>query len=166
MILIAFTLLHVLISLIGIGSGFVVLAGMLASRRQDGWINLFMVTTIATRRDWLHFMFPSEKLLPSHIVGAISLAILALGSLALYRFHLAGGWRQTWVITSVTALYFNVFVLVVQLFGKVPMLNALAPTQSEPPFLIAQLAALLAFLTLGTRAATIRFRPGSSLQTA
>jgi len=151
MILAAFTLFHVLLSLIGIGAGFVVVYGLLASKRYDGWTKLFLVTTVAT--SVTGFMFPVHKLLPSHIVGILSLIVLGLVILARYGFGLAGGWRRTYAITSVVALYFNFFVLIVQLFEKVPALKALAPTQSEPPFQIAQLAALLVFAFLAIRAA-------------
>jgi hypothetical protein len=97
------------------------------------------------------------RLLPSHIVGAISLVVLAMAVLARYTYHMARGWRATYVITAVSALYFNVFVLIVQTFQKVPALAALAPTQSEPPFAVTQLIVLVAFLILGYLA-VIRFR--------
>ncbi len=150
-ILAAFTLFHVLLSLIGIGAGFVVVFGLLASKRYDGWTKLFLATTVAT--SITGFMFPIHKLTPGHVVGVLSLIILTIAILARYRFGLAGGWRRTYAITSVIALYFNCFVLIAQLFEKVPALKALAPTQSEPPFQIAQLAALLLFAFLGVRAA-------------
>jgi hypothetical protein len=96
--------------------------------------------------------FPFLHLLPSHVVGAISLVVLAVAIYARYARHLAGGWRGTYVIGAVIALYLNVFVLVVQSFLKVPALHALAPTQSEPPFAVAQLVVLVLFLVLGTLA--------------
>jgi hypothetical protein len=150
-----YTLLHVVISLVGIGSGMVVMFGLLAGRRLDGWTGLFLVTTVATSASG--FGFPFTHLLPSHKVGLLSLLFLAAAILARYVFHLAGAWRPVYVISAVIALYFNVFVLVVQLFEKVPALNALAPTQKEPPFLIAQLFVLALFIALGI-ATTIRFR--------
>jgi hypothetical protein len=148
-----FTLVHVLISLAGIGMGLVVLFGLLARKRLDGWTAAFLVTTVAT--SVTGFGFPFDHLLPSHIVGIISLVVLALAIVARYPLGLAGAWRRTYVITATIALYFNVFVLVVQSFQKVPALRALAPTQSEPPFAIAQGAVLLLFIGLGT-VATLR----------
>jgi len=155
MLLNAFTLFHVLISLVGIGSGFVVLQGLLNAKRPDGWTTLFLSTTVAT--SVTGFLFPFERFLPSHAFGILSLALLAVAIYALYSRQLAGAWGRIYVITSVTALYLNVFVLIVQLFLKVPPLKALAPTQAEPPFLAAQLLALVLFAVLTTRAA-IRFR--------
>jgi hypothetical protein len=151
MILGAFTLFHVVLSLVGIASGFVVVYGLIASKRLDGWTSLFLWTTVAT--SVTGFLFPVHQFLPSHGVGIVSLIVLALAILARYRFRLAGGWRRTYVITAVIALYLNVFVLIVQLFRKVPSLNAIAPTQSEPPFQFSQLIALLVFAALATRAA-------------
>ena len=151
----ALTLFHVVLSLVGIASGFAVMYGLLSSR-VHGWTNLFIWTTVAT--SVTGFFFPFHKFLPSHGVGILSLIVLAIAILALYRFRLAGGWRRTYAITAVVALYFNVFVLVAQLFLKVPSLNALAPTQSEPPFQIAQGIVLIVFVVLGIRAA-MKFRP-------
>ena len=146
-----FTFVHVVISLVGILSGLVVLFGLIASKRLDGWTALFLITTVAT--SVTGFMFPFHKLLPSHVVGAISLMVLAIAILARYSRHLAGGWRLTYVISAVIALYLNVFVLIVQLFEKVPALNAMAPTQSELPFKITQLVVLAIFVLLGIFAA-------------
>ena len=146
MILSAFTLFHVVLSLIGIGSGFVVLFGLLASK-QSRWTALFLSTTVAT--SVTGFLFPFHGFLPSYAVGILSLIVLALAILALYRFHLAGSWRTTYVVTAVIALYFNVFVLIAQLFQKVPALRTLAPTQSEPPFQLTQLVVLVLFVVLG-----------------
>jgi hypothetical protein len=146
-----FTFVHVVISLAGILSGSVVLFGLIAGKKLDGWTALFLVTTVAT--SVTGFMFPFHKLLPSHVVGAISLVVLAIAILARYSRHLAGGWRRTYVISSVIALYLNVFVLVVQLFEKVPALNAMAPTQSEPPFKITQVVVMAIFAVLGIFAA-------------
>jgi hypothetical protein len=150
-----FTLLHVVISLIGIGSGLVVAIGLVQGKRLDGWTTIFLTTTVAT--SVTGYGFPFEHLLPSHIVGGISLLVLAAAIFARYGRRLAGGWRRVYVIAAVAALYFNVFVLVVQLFRRVPALQALAPTQSEPPFAIAQLVVLALFIGLGAKAA-IGFR--------
>ena len=151
-----FTFVHVLISLVGILSGFVVLFGLLNAKRLEGWTALFLITTVAT--SVTGFGFPIDIILPSHIVGAISLVLLAAAILARYVFRLAGFWRSVYVIGAGIALYLNVFVLIVQLFGKVPALKALAPTQSEPPFVLAQGAALAVFAVL-ILAAAIRFHP-------
>src|SRR5438876_10040016 len=121
MVLSAFTLFHVVLSLVGIGSGFVVVYGLLASKRFEGWTKRFLITTVAT--SVTGFLFPVHQFLPSHAVGILSLIVLTLAILARYRYHLAGGWRRTYVITALMALYFNFFVLIVQLFLKVPSLN-------------------------------------------
>ncbi len=142
-----FTLVHVVISLAGIASGFVVIFGLLNAKRMDRWTAIFLVTTAAT--SITGFMLPAHKFMPSHVVGIISLFVLAVATIARYARHLAGAWRSTYVINAVLALYFNVFVLVAQLFAKVPALKAMAPTQSEPPFVIAQLVVLALFVTLG-----------------
>lgn len=142
-----FTLFHVALSLLGIIAGLVVVGGMLAGRLLDTWTHLFLVTTILTNATG--FGFPSTAVLPSHIVGGLSLVILAVSVVARYQKHLSGGWRTIFVVTAVAALYFNVFVLVVQLFAKTPALQELAPTQSEPPFAISQVAVLLIFVWLG-----------------
>jgi hypothetical protein len=150
-----YTLVHVVISLVGIASGLVVLVGLLSARRLEGWTRLFLATTVAT--SLTGFGFPVEHLLPSHIVGAISLVVLAVAIAARYAFHLRGGWRRTYVGTAVLALYLNVFVGVVQAFLNVPALKALAPKQTEPPFVISQGVVLVVFVVLGVMAA-IRFR--------
>ena len=152
-----FTILHTAISLIGIVSGLIVLAGMLRARSLPGWTALFLVTTILT--SLTGFMFPINGLTPAIVVGLISIVILAIALMALYLKQLSGAWRWIYVTTALVALYFNVFVLIVQSFQKVPALQKLAPTQSEPPFLIAQGVALIAFLVLGTQAVR-KFRPG------
>src|SRR6266699_1941130 len=151
----AFTLVHVMISLVGIVSGFVVIFGLLAGKRLDRWTALFLASTVAT--SVTGFGFPFDHLLPSHVVGVISLLVLAVAIIALYARHLSGAWGRLYVITAMVALYLNVFVLVVQLFQKVPTLKALAPTQSEPPFVLAQLA-LLALFAAVSAVAAIRFR--------
>ena len=153
-----FTLLHVAITLVAIASGVIVLFGMLGAHRLPGWTALFLVTTILT--SVTGFMFPIHGFTPALGVGIISLVILAVALLALYSKHLAGAWRWIYVATAVTALWFNVFVLIAQSFQKIPGLHALAPTQSEPPFLISQAVALAAFLLLGIMAA-FKFRPAA-----
>jgi hypothetical protein len=150
-----YTFLHVLISLAGIGSGLIVLFGMLTGKRLDGWTAIFLITTVLT--SLTGFGFPIDHLLPSHKVGIISLVLLAVVIPARYVFHLAGVWRSIYVVGSAMALYLNVFVAVVQAFLKVPALKALAPTQEEPPFLVAQLVVLLVFIGLTILAAK-RFR--------
>jgi len=153
-----FTLLHVAISLVAIVSGLIVLFGMLGAHRLSGWTALFLATTILT--SVTGFMFPIHGFTPGLAVGVISLVILAIALLALYSKHLAGAWRWIYVATAVTALWFNVFVLVVQSFQKIAALRVLAPTQSEPPFLITQGVALAVFFVLGI-AAAMKFRPGA-----
>jgi hypothetical protein len=146
-----FTLVHVVLSLIGIAAGLVVLFGMLAAKRLEGWTALFLVTTILT--SVTGFFFPVAGFMPSHAVGIISLVFLAAAVVALYLYRLAGGWRMTYVVAATVALYLNVFVAVVQGFQKVDFLKALAPMQSEPPFLIAQFVVLAIFIALGVVAA-------------
>jgi hypothetical protein len=154
MILSAFTLFHVLLSLIGIASGFVVLYGFLASKRFEGWATLFLSTTVAT--SVTGFLFPVHKFMPSHGVGILSLILLGLAIYGRRVHHLAAPWGRIYVGTSLFALYLNVFVLVIQLFQKTPALKALAPTQSEPPFAVTQFVVLAFFIVAGTLA-TIRF---------
>ena len=151
-----FTLLHVVISLVGIVTGFVVVFGMLSARRLGTWTAIFLATTILT--SVTGFLFPFERVLPSHIFGVISLVVLALARLGLYGYRLAGRWRWIYVVSALVALYLNSFVGVVQAFLKIPPLTSLAPTQSEPPFAIAQLVLLAAFIWLGVLAVR-RFRP-------
>jgi hypothetical protein len=146
-----FTLLHVIISLAGIGTGFIVVYGLLNGKRLDGWTAIFLTTTVLT--SLTGFLFPFEGLKPSYIVGGVSLVLLAVAILARYTFHLEGAWRGTYVITAAIALYFNCFVAVVQAFAKIPALHAMAPTQKEPPFAIAQLVMLAVFVWLTYRAA-------------
>src|SRR5713101_9991336 len=142
-----YTLLHVLISLVGIVSGLIVMYGFLTGKRLDGLTAVFLTTTVLT--SVTGFGFPFEHLLPSHKVGIISLVLLAVAILARYGLHLAGAWRWIYAVCATMALYLNVFVLVVQSFEKVPALKAMAPTQSEPPFLVAQVIVLLLFIVLG-----------------
>ena len=151
-----FTILHVIISLIAIASGIIVLIGMFGSQSQPRWTALFLATTILT--SVTGFGFPNTTVTPGIVVGIISLVVLAIALAALYLFRLAGHWRWIYVACAVIALYLNVFVAVVQSFQKIGALHALAPTQSEPPFAITQIAVLAIFVVLGILAA-IRFRP-------
>jgi hypothetical protein len=142
-----FTTVHVVISLIGIVSGVIVLFGMVTDRRFAGLTALFLATTVLTSATG--FLFPSTGFDAADVVGTLSLLILAVAILALYAFRLAGAWRWIYIATAVAALYLNVFVGVVQAFQKLPFLKPLAPTQSEPPFLVAQVVVLVIFALLG-----------------
>jgi len=150
-----FTLVHVWLSVIGIGAGLVVVFGLLAGKSLGGWTALFLITTAAT--SVTGFAFPFDHLLPSHKVGIVSLAVLALALLARYGFRLAGPWRPVYAVGAGLALYLNVFVAVVQAFEKVPFLNAMAPTQTEPAFVVTQVV-VLALFTVLTIGAARRFR--------
>jgi hypothetical protein len=150
-----FTKVHVVISLIGIASGLIVLFGMLAAQRFDRWTALFLLSTLAT--SVTGFLFPFHGVTPGIVVGIISVVVLGIAIFARYPQHLSGSWRWIYVVSAVVALYLNVFVLIAQLFQKVPQLKELAPTQSEPPFAIAQLGVLLLFVLLGI-VARIKFR--------
>jgi hypothetical protein len=152
------TTVHVVLSLMGIATGFLVLRAMLGAERMAGLTAVFLITTVLT--SVTAFMFPFNTLLPSHVVGGISLVVLAIALAALYAFHLDGAWRWVYAVTAVAALYFNVFVGVAQAFQKVAFLHALAPTQSEPPFAIAQLIVLALFVWLGYLAVR-RFHPAA-----
>ena len=150
-----FTKIHVVISLIGIVTGLVVLIGLISGRRLNSWTAWFLASTVAT--SVTGFLFPFHGVTPGIIVGIISLVLLAVAIFARYFRRFVGAWRWIYVVTAMIALYLNVFVLIAQLFQKVPSLNALAPTQTEPPFLVAQISTLLIFVLL-TIAAVIRFR--------
>jgi hypothetical protein len=141
-----FTIIHVIISLIGIFSGFVVLFGLLSAHRLAGWTALFLATTVLTSATGFLFHSPFG---PAHVVGIISLVVLAVALFALYGSHLAGAWRWIYVVTALVALYLNVFVGVTQAFQKLSFLQPLAPTQSEPPFIIAQVVVVAIFVVLG-----------------
>jgi hypothetical protein len=146
------TNIHVTLSLVGIISGFVVAIGMILSRRLPGWTELFIGTTILT--SVTGFFFPIHGITPGIIFGIISLVVLPIAIVARHAKRLAGPWRWIYVVTAMIALYLNVFVLIVQLFQKVPALKALDPTQSGMPFKLSQglTLALFAFLTvLGMR---------------
>ena len=145
------TLVHTAISLIGICSGLGVVALMLEGRDNPGWTGVFLVTTVLTSASG--FLFPFPRLLPSHVVGVVSLVVLAVVLYARYGRAEEGRWAQVFVIGSVLALWLNGFVLVAQLFAKIPALHDLAPTQSEPPFGVTQLAVLAVFIVLGFKAA-------------
>ena len=155
----AFTLLHTAISLVGIASGFVAVVGMLRGNPLNGWTTVFLVSTALT--SVTGFMFPATKILPSHVFGVISILGLAVVFVALYVKHLAGAWRRVYVIGALFVLYLNTVVGVVQSFQKLAFLTPLAPTQSEPPFLIAQAAILVVFIVAGILVSK-RFRPSTS----
>ena len=154
----AFTMVHVIISLIGIVSGFVVLFGLFGSHRLPGMTALFLLTTILT--SVTGFLFPFDKLLPSHMVGIVSLIVLATACFALYIMKLSGAWRWIYTLTAMIALYLNVFVLVIQSFLKIGPLHALAPSvpPSDPPFAVAQ-GIVLVFFVIAIIGAVRRFRP-------
>jgi hypothetical protein len=142
-----FTLIHVVISVLGIIAGLVVVGGLVAGARLDGWTAFFLATTILT--SVTGFGFPLTKVSPPHVVGALSLVVLAVCLAARYWKQLEGGWRATYVTTAVAAVYLNVFVLVVQLFVKTPPLAQLAPTQQEAPFAVTQALVFFLFVWLG-----------------
>jgi len=154
--------IHVAVSLIGILAGFVVLYGLITQRLSGGWNAVFLATTILTSLSG--FPLAPFGFDPPRAVGVISLVLLAAAIAAYYTFHLAGVWRVIFVGAAVAALYLNVFVLVAQAFMKVSFLKALAPTQSEPPFIVSQIVVLLAFVALGIWA-VLRFRPRIAART-
>jgi len=156
MILHIYTVIHTLISLIAIFSGVVVLFGMIAGKRLDGWTKWFLITALATTITG--FFFPFHGFTPALGLGIISLPFLAITIFARYSKHLAGAWRWIYVVGAVICLYFNLFVLVVQSFEKVPALHAMAPTQTESPFKFTQLAVLIVSILLGI-VAVVRFHP-------
>jgi|ERR1700722_1347530 hypothetical protein len=151
MTLATFTLFHVVISLVGIASGLIVAYGLLGGKRFDTWTAIFLLFTVLT--SVTGFFFPITHLTPGLVVGVISLVVLAFAIFARYALNLNGIWRLAYVISAMLALYLNVFVLVAQLFLKVPALKALAPTGKEPPFLIAQLTVMAIFVVLTVLAA-------------
>lgn len=152
-----FTFVHVVISLVGIMTGFIVLALMLQSAPIAGWNAFFLIATILTSITGYFFPF-TKGVTPAHIVGAISLAILAVALFALYGRKLAGPWRATYVVTAITALWLNFFVAIVQSFGKFAYLNKFAPTGSEPAFVVTQGIFLVLFIIAGIAAAR-RYHP-------
>jgi hypothetical protein len=153
-----FTMVHVIISLIAIVSGIIVMFGLLGSRRMPGLTAIFLLFTILTSATG--FLFPFEKLLPSHMIGILSLVLLAIACIALYVMKLSGAWRWVYVVTAMISLYLNVFVLIIQAFLKVGPLHALAPSvpPSEPPFAILQ-GIVLVFFVIVIIGAVRRFRP-------
>jgi hypothetical protein len=153
-----FTMVHVIISLIGIVAGIIVMFGLLGSKRMPGMTAIFLLFTILTSATG--FLFPFEKLLPSHMIGILSLVLLAIACIALLGMKLSGAWRSVYVVTAMTSLYLNVFVLIIQAFLKVPALHALAPSvpPSEPPFAVIQGIVLVFFLVV-IIGAVRRFRP-------
>ncbi len=163
MILQIYTIIHTLISLIAIFTGLVVVFGMLAGKRLRGWTKWFLITAGATTVTG--FFFPFHGFTPAIGLGIISLPFLALTIFARYPKQLVGAWRWIYAIGAVIGLYFNLFVLVVQAFEKIPALHALAPTQTEPPFKLTQLTVLLLSVLLATVAA-IRFHPEPRVATS
>jgi len=151
-----FTQVHVAISLIAILAGFIVAFGLLTGRRLNGWTALFLLTTLAT--SVTGFFFPFHGSTPAINVGILSLVVLAIAIFARYGKQLTGRWRWIYAITAMIALYLNFFVLIVQLFQRVPALKALAPTQTEPPFLVAQLVAFALFVMVTIL--VVKKRPG------
>jgi hypothetical protein len=162
MSLATFTMVHVIISLIGIVSGIIVMFGMLGSHRMPGLTAIFLLSTILTSATG--FGFPFTQLLPSHMVGILSLVLLAIACIALYAMRLAGPWRWIYVVTALASLYLNVFVGVIQAFLKIPALHALAPSvpPSEPPFAVVQGLVLL-FFVLFIIGAWRRFHPAAAM---
>jgi hypothetical protein len=154
----AFTIIHVAISLAAIASGFIVVFGMIANKRLDGWNALFLATTVLT--SVTGFGFPIKGMTPGIAFGIISLVLLTPVVYARYSRRLVGVWRPVYIIGAVLAFYLNFVVLIVQSFQKVPALKALAPTQSEPPFLVTQVVAMAAFIVLGALAVR-KFRNSS-----
>src|ERR1700687_4202902 len=152
------TTVHVVISLIAIASGIIVMFGLLGSRQMPGMTAIFLLFTILTSATG--FLFPFEKLLPSHMIGILSLVLLAIACFALYVMKLSGLWRWIYVVTAMVSLYLNIFVLIIQAFLKVPALHALAPSvpPSEPPFAIIQ-GIVLVFFVIVIIGAVRRFRP-------
>jgi hypothetical protein len=153
----SFTLLHVVLSLIGIAAGLAVVVGLCGGKSLHSLTEIFLASTLATCITG--FLFHSVRIGPLHIVGAIGLAVLAMAALALYVYRLKGRWREIYVISAVLALYLNVFVGIVQAFEKLAFLHALAPTQSEPPFIAAQAGALILFAVIAVLGVK-KFHPG------
>jgi hypothetical protein len=158
MSLATFTTVHVIISLIGIVSGIIVMFGLLGSDRMPGLTAIFLLFTILTSATG--FLFPFTQLLPSHMIGILSLVLLAIACIALYGMKLSGAWRWIYVLTAMISLYLNVFVLIIQSFLKIPVLHALAPSvpPSEPPFAAVQ-GVVLVFFIIVIIGAVRRFRP-------
>jgi hypothetical protein len=147
---------HVAVSLIGIVSGFVVVYGLLNDNLLKGWTALFLAATILT--SVTGFPLPPFGFDPPRAIGTLSLVLLAVAVVALYGFQLVGAWRWAFIVTATIAFYFNAFVGVIQAFQKLSFLQPLAPTQSEPPFVIAQVIVLILFVSFGVLALS-RFHP-------
>ncbi len=159
MILHIYTIIHTLISLIAIFTGLIVVFGMIGGKRLDGWTKWFLITAVLTTATG--FFFPFHGVTPAIILGMITVPVVAIAIYARYSRQLSGAWRWIYVVGAVMSLYFNLFVLVVQLFEKVPALHAIAPTQTESPFKLTQLAVLIVSILLGI-VAVVRFRPESA----
>jgi hypothetical protein len=153
-----FTAVHVALSLIAILTGFIVVVGMIDGKRLPAWTALFLLTTVLT--SVTGFLFPFGGITPGLVIGLLSSVLLVIALFALYIRHLTHAWRWIYSVTAIAALYLNIFVSIVQAFQKIPFLKDLAPTQLEPPFLIAQGAALGIIIVLAVLAVT-RFRPGT-----
>jgi hypothetical protein len=166
MILAAFTFVHVALSLIGIVTGAIVLAGMLSRQSKDQWTSWFLWTTLAT--SVTGFLFPFHGFLPSHGIGILSLIALAVAIPARPASHK----RRTYAISAVAALYLNVFVLIAQIFQKTPFLRELPPDQGQVAFGATQAVVLVAFIGLGIRAAaraggaSLMASPAAAIRTA
>ncbi len=159
MILHIYTIIHTLISLVAIFTGLIVVFGMIGGKRLDGWTKWFLITAVLTTATG--FFFPFHGVTPAIILGMITVPVVAIAIYARYSRQLSGAWRWIYVVGAVMSLYFNLFVLVVQLFEKVPALHAIAPTQTESPFKLTQLAVLIVSILLGI-VAVVRFRPESA----
>ena len=152
-IIVNLTWFHTTLSVVALFAGFVVMRDLLTSTAPDAWTTTFLVSSIATSATG--FAFPFTKFLPSHAVGALSLLVLAIALLAAYGFGNRGAWRVVYAVSLVVAQFFNVFVAIAQAFTKVPQLKALAPTQAEPPFAIAEGVALVVFIVIAIAAARV-----------
>jgi hypothetical protein len=144
-----FTWFHILLSLVMLGTGFVVVKDLLRSQIDPAWTAVFLASGVLTSATG--FGFPFDRLGESHYVGIVSLIVLALAILGLYVFKLAGAWRWIFALSVVMAFYFDALVAIAQLFKKVPVLGA--PTaSSEPQFVAAQLILLAIIVWLCVKA--------------
>ncbi len=150
------TIVHTAISLVALATGPAVVADLLGSREREGMTKLFLAMALLTSATG--FLFPFTQLLPSHVVGLVALLVLAVAIPARYRFGLRGAWRWVYAGGAVASLYLLVFVLIAQLFTKIPALTAAAPTLSEPPFAVTQGVTLAVFVVIGLLAVR-RFHP-------
>ncbi|PJI42159.1 hypothetical protein [Ferrovibrio sp.] len=149
-------ILHTALSLVALATGPSVVADLLGSREREGMTKLFLATALLTSATG--FLFPFTQLLPPHITALLALLVLAVTIPARYRYGLRGAWRWIYASGAVASLWLLVFVLIAQVFAKIPALRAAAPTQSEPPFAITQVVVLVVFIALGIAAAR-RFQP-------